>query len=78
MSAPQQPSTRDQKPAEASAPPSQLDAVAGPDGDSSDQDIDTAGTEADDQPKPADKAKGGRQWPDATPAATTTTNRSSS
>jgi hypothetical protein len=47
MSAPQQPS-RPNEPVEAVPPQHQLDPVSGPDGDSSgDQDIDTAGTEAD-------------------------------
>ena len=59
MSAPQQPSRRDNEPAEAVPPQHQLDPVSGPDGDSSDagssgdQDIDTAGTEADDTTPPA-------------------------
>ena len=49
MSAPQQPSRRGNEPVEAVPPQHQLDPVSGPDGDSSsDQDIDTAGTEADD------------------------------
>ena len=49
MSAPQQPS-RPSEPVEAVPPQKQLDPVSGPDGDSSgDQDIDTAGTEADDE-----------------------------
>ena len=44
MSAPQQPSRRDNEPVEAVAPQTQLDPVSGPDGDSSgDQDIDTQG-----------------------------------
>ena len=48
MSAPQQPNRRDNEPVEAVPPQKQLDPVSGPDGDSSgDQDIDTAGTEAD-------------------------------
>ena len=47
MSAPQQPS-RPNKSQEAVPPQQQLDPVSGPDGDSGgDQDIDTAGTEAD-------------------------------
>ena len=55
MSAPQQPSRRENEPVEAVPPQRQLDPVSGPDGDSgnqgsSDQDIDTAGTEADDHP----------------------------
>ena len=54
MSAPQQPSRRVNEPVEAVPPQHQVDPVSGPDGDSgnsgdsSDQDIDTAGTEADD------------------------------
>ena len=47
MSAPQQPSRRENEPIEGVPPQKQLDPVSGPDGDSSDQDIDTAGTEAD-------------------------------
>ena len=53
MSAPQQPSRREKEPIEANPPQHQLDPVSGPDGDSGnagasdDQDIDTAGTEAD-------------------------------
>jgi len=47
MSAPQQPSRRENEPVEGIAPQHQLDPVSGPDGDSGDQDIDTAGTEAD-------------------------------
>ena len=47
MSAPQQPSRRENEPVENIAPQEQLDPVSGPDGDSGDQDIDTAGTEAD-------------------------------
>lgn len=48
MSAPQQPSRRENEPVEAVPSQKQLDPVSGPDGDSSgDQDIDTAGTEAD-------------------------------
>jgi hypothetical protein len=49
MSAPQQPSRRENEPVEAVPPQHQLDPVSGPDGDSSDQDIDTAGTEADEE-----------------------------
>ena len=47
MSAPQQPSRRENEPVEAVPPQHQLDPVSGPDGHSGDQDIDTAGTEAD-------------------------------
>ncbi len=50
MSAPQPPSRRENQPVESVAPQQQLDPVSGPDGhsgDSGDQDIDTAGTEAD-------------------------------
>jgi hypothetical protein len=47
MSAPQQPSRRENEPIEGVPPQKQLDPVSGPDGDSGDQDIDTAGTEAD-------------------------------
>ena len=47
MSAPQQPSRRENEPVEGVPPQHQLDPVSGPDGDSGDQDIDTAGTEAD-------------------------------
>jgi len=49
MSAPQQPSRHKNEPVEGVPPQQQLDPVSGPDGDSSDQDIDTAGTEADDE-----------------------------
>ena len=50
MSTPQPPSRPDKEPVEAIPPQKQLDPVSGPDGDSSgDQDIDTAGTDADDQ-----------------------------
>ena len=50
MSAPQQPSRRGNEPVENVPPQDQLDPVSGPDGDAGatgDQDIDTAGTEAD-------------------------------
>jgi hypothetical protein len=49
MSAPQPPTRRENEPIENVPPQHQLDPVNGPDGDSggSDQDIDTAGTEAD-------------------------------
>ena len=47
MSAPQQPSRRANEPVDGVPPQHQLDPVSGPDGDSGDQDIDTAGTEAD-------------------------------
>ena len=52
MSAPQQPSRRGNEPVENVPPQDQLDPVGGPDGDAGDtgdQDIDTAGTEADDE-----------------------------
>ena len=52
MSAPQQPSRRKNEPVENVPPQQQLDPVGGPDGDagtSGDQDIDTAGTEHDEQ-----------------------------
>jgi hypothetical protein len=52
MGATQPPSPREHAPAQPSIdphPPSQLDPVSGPDGDSGDQDIDTAGTEADEE-----------------------------
>ena len=47
MSAPQQPSRRENEPVEGVPPQTQIDPVSGPDGASGDQDIDTAGTEAD-------------------------------
>lgn len=47
MSAQHQPSRRENEPIEGVPPQKQLDPVSGPDGDSGDQDIDTAGTEAD-------------------------------
>jgi hypothetical protein len=47
MSAPQPPDRRGNEPVEGVPPQHQLDPVSGPDGDSGDQDIDTAGTEAD-------------------------------
>ena len=49
MSAPQQPSRRDNQPVESVPPQQQLDPVSGPDGDAGDQDIDTAGTEHDEE-----------------------------
>ena len=55
MSTPRQPSRRENESVEAVPPQHQLDPVSGPDGDSGDsgnsgdQDIDTAGTEADDE-----------------------------
>ena len=69
MSAPQQPS-RPNEPVEAVPPQKQLDPVSGPDGDSSgDQDIDTAGTEADDESPtaagPAARKRGRASSPDA-------------
>jgi hypothetical protein len=69
MSAPQQPSRRDNQSVEAVPPQHQLDPVSGPDGDSGDQDIDTAGTEADDNSAtatgPAARRKGQAEAPDA-------------
>jgi hypothetical protein len=65
MSAPRQPSRRENEPVEGGAPQHQLDPVSGPDGDSSDQDIDTAGTEADDT---APKASGRNAPADGRPA----------
>ena len=58
MSAPQQPSRRDNEPVEGVPPQRQVEPVSGPDGDSSgDQDIDTAGTEADSEsPSAAESA----------------------
>jgi len=50
MCAPEQPSRRGNEPIESVPPQHQLDPVSGPDGDAGttgDQDIDTAGTEAD-------------------------------
>jgi hypothetical protein len=67
MSAPQQPSRRDNKSVEAVPPQQHLDPVRGPDGDSGDQDIDTAGTEADGSSTaagPAARATGQAQSPD--------------
>jgi len=58
MSAPQQPSRRENKPVENIAPQEQLDPVSGPDGDSGDQDIDTAGTEADTESPAASRKRG--------------------
>ena len=55
MSAPQQPSRRGNEPVETVPPQDQLDPVGGPDGDAGptgDQDIDTAGTEADTEAMP--------------------------
>lgn len=49
MSAQQPPGRRENEPVEGVPPQHQLDPVSGPDGDSGDQDIDTAGTEADDE-----------------------------
>ena len=67
MSAPQQPSRREKESVEAVPPQHQLDPVSGPDGDSSDQDIDTAGTEADDNPAtaagPAARGRGEAESP---------------
>ena len=69
MSAPQQPSRRGNEPVEGVPPQKQLDPVSGPDGDSGDQDIDTAGTEADvESPTgagPAARAPGRASSPDA-------------
>ena len=72
MSAPQQP-RRDNEPIEGVPPQHQLDPVSGPDGDSGDQDIDTAGTEADDQSPTAAgspaRRPGRKESPDASFAA---------
>jgi hypothetical protein len=64
MTAPQQPSRRDNEPVEAVPPQHEIDPVSGPDGYSGDQDIDTAGTEADDESTAAGPArKRGRATP---------------
>ena len=72
MSAPQQPSRRENEPVENVAPQKQLDPVSGPDGDSGgsgDQDIDTAGTEADTESPSAEAAARKRgSAPDGRPA----------
>jgi len=67
MSAPQQPSRRENEPVEAVPPQDPLDPVSGPDGDSSDQDIDTAGTEADESTAtgPSARKRGRATPPDA-------------
>jgi hypothetical protein len=69
MSAPQQPSRRDNESVEAVPPQHQLDPVSGPDGDSGDQDIDTAGTEHDEESPtaagPASRRQGRAAAPDA-------------
>ena len=69
MSAPQPPSRRENEPVEAVQPQHQLDPVSGPDGDSGDQDIDTAGTEHDDESAtaagPAARRRGQAAAPDA-------------
>jgi hypothetical protein len=75
MSAPQQPSRRKNEPVEGIAPQQQLDPVSGPDGDSGDagnsgdQDIDTAGTEADPESPtaagPSARHRGRAESPDA-------------
>ena len=78
MSAPKQPSSRENEPIERenepieNVPPQhQLDPVNGPDGDSGggDQDIDTAGTEADTEPSsasgPSSRSRGRAAAPDA-------------
>ena len=69
MSTPQQPSRRENEPIEGVPPQKQLDPVSGPDGDSSDQDIDIAGTEADvESPSgagPAARRPGRASAPDA-------------
>jgi hypothetical protein len=49
MSAPNQQPSRAKPPVENVPPQHQLDPVSGPDGDGGDQDIDTAGTEHDDE-----------------------------
>jgi hypothetical protein len=69
MSAPQQPS-RPNEPVESVPPQKQVEPVSGPDGDSSgDQDIDTAGTEADVESAtaagPAARKRGRATSPDA-------------
>ena len=69
MNPPQQPGRRANQSVEAQPPQKELDPVSGPDGDSGDQDIDTAGTEADDQSAtatgPAARRKGRAEAPDA-------------
>lgn len=75
MSAPQQPRQRENKSVEAVPPQQQLDPVSGPDGDSGetsdhgDQDIDTAGTEHDDESPtaagPSARRRGRAAPPDA-------------
>ena len=68
MSAPQQPSRRENEPVENIAPQHQLDPVSGPDGDAGDpgdQDIDTAGTEADtESPSAGARKRGSGTAPD--------------
>ena len=79
MSAPQQPSRRENQSEEAVPPQDQLDPVSGPDGDSGDQDIDTAGTEADDSAAtaagPAAKRRDQAAAPDASDADAPATGR---
>ena len=72
MSTPRQPSRRENEPVEGVPPQHQLDPVSGPDGDSrdsGDQDIDTAGTEADDESPtaagPSARRRGRGTAPDA-------------
>ena len=72
MSAPQQPRRRENESVETAAPQQPLDPVSGPDGDSGnsgDQDIDTAGTEADDESPtaagPSTRRRGRATAPDA-------------
>jgi hypothetical protein len=62
----QQPSRRPNEPVENVAPQHQLDPVGGPDGDAGDQDIDTAGTEHDDQ-SPTATGPASRRRDQATP-----------
>jgi hypothetical protein len=60
----QQPSRRPNEPVENVAPQHQLDPVSGPDGDAGDQDIDTAGTEHDEE-SPAAAGSSSRKREDA-------------
>ena len=72
MSAPEQPRRRENESVETAAPQQPLDPVSGPDGDSADhgdQDIDTAGTEHDEESPtasgPAARRRGRATTPDA-------------
>jgi hypothetical protein len=67
MTAPRQPNQPQNTSVEAVPPQQQVDPVSGPDGDSSDQDIDTAGTEADDSTAtgPSSRRQGQGAAPDA-------------